>query len=599
MDSGRWFLVLPDSEQALAIARRVQPFACGSIAHASGRPWLMGCWAGDGIAVGSSDANRVAAIGTFSATEADLSRWAARGEEPELAGALHLIASLDGRVRVRGSMSGTHRVFHALMDGVTVAADRARTLAWLTGAPLDEGQLAMRMAYPQPPHPMEDTALWQGVEALAGGSVLTVDPTGAAHVRRWWQAPEPELPLEEGAHALRKALLEAVELRARGGGVLGMDLSGGLDSTSLCFLAARTGANLVMVTLRWAAAGNEDAVWADRAAAHLPGCERLVYGPDQLPAFFTGIGSLGDGRSEDEPTMSVREDAQQDAIDQELLARGVRLRLCGHGGDHVVQSPPSYVHDLLRRSPPEALRNAMGYRARHRWPAAATARMLLDRTPYRRWLAAASDSLTAPPTEWPEPWGTSPRLPPWASGDAAAAVAALLRRTEAEPLDPARGRHARIHQAQTVGRLGRQMTMRGLVTDSPFCDDRVIEACLAVRAEATASPWAYKPLLVRAMRGLVPDEVLTRTTKDHSGHEWFSGLKLQRPALAALAEDSLLVRYGLADADSLRRALLSPQLATVPAQPLEQTLGHEMWLRDLEAHPTPAYLRKEHHASAH
>ena len=144
---------------------------------------------------------------------------------------------------------------------------------------------------------------------------------------RWWQAPEPELPLEEGARALREALLEAVDLRARGGGVLGMDLSGGLDSTSLCFLAARTGARLVTVTLRWAAAGNEDAIWADRAAAHLPGCERLVYGPDQLPAFFTGIGSLGDGGSADEPTMDVREGAQQDVIDQELLARGVRLRL--------------------------------------------------------------------------------------------------------------------------------------------------------------------------------------------------------------------------------------------------------------------------------
>jgi asparagine synthase (glutamine-hydrolysing) len=599
VENGRWFVVLPDSESALTIARRVQPFACASVAHASGRPWLMGCWAADEIAICSADANRVAVIGTSSATEADLSRWASRGEEPELAGALHLVASLDGRVRVRGSVSGTHRVFHALVGGVTVAADRARTLAWLADAPLDESRLAVRMAYPKPPHPLEDTALWQGVEALAGGSVLTVDPAGAAHVRRWWHAPEPELPLEEGARGLREALLEAVEVRARSREVLGMDLSGGLDSTSLCFLAARTSARLVTVTLKWAAAGNEDAAWADRAAAHLPGCERLVYGPDQLPAFFTGVGSVSDGGWADEPTTDVRESAQQDVIDQEMLARGVGLRLCGHGGDHVVQSPPAYVHDLLRRFPREGLRHAVGYRARYRWPAAATARMLLDRTSYRRWLAAAGDSLTAPPREWPEPWGTSPRLPPWASDDAVAAVAAVLRRAEAEPLDPARGHHARIHEAQNAGRIGRQLTMRGLVSDSPFCDDRVIEACLAVRAEATASPWAYKPLLVRAMRGLVPDEVLARTSKDGSGHEWFSGLKLQRPALAALAEDSLLVRHGLADPDPLRRALLSPQLATVPMQPLEQTLGQEMWLRDLDAHPTPAYLRKEHHAAAH
>jgi asparagine synthase (glutamine-hydrolysing) len=599
VENGRWFLVLPDSESALAIARRVQPLACESIAHASGRPWLIGCWSADEIVVGSAGANRLALIGMSSATEADLSQWAARDDDPEPAGAFHLIASQDGRVRVRGSVSGTHRVFHALVDGVTVAADRARTLAWLADAPLDEGQLAMRMTYPQPPHPMEDTAMWRGVEALPGGSALTVDPAGAIHVRRWWQAPEPELPLEEGAHALREALLEAVALRARGREVLGMDLSGGLDSTSLCFLAARTGVRLVTVTLKWAAAGNEDAIWADRAAAHLPDCERLVYGPDQLPAFFTGLGSLGDGSSEDEPTIDVRESAQQDVIDQEMAARGVRLRLCGHGGDHVVQAPPAYVHDLLRRSPPEALRHVVGYRARHRWPVAATARMLLDRTPYGRWLAASSESLTAPPAEWLEPWGMSPRLPPWASDDAATAAAALLRRTEAEPLAPARGHHARIHHAQIAGRAGRQLTLRGLVSDSPFCDDRVLEACLAVRPEATASPWAYKPLLVRAMRGLVPAEVLARTSKDGSGLEWFSGLKQQRPALAELAEDSRLVRYGLADADPLRRALLSPQLATVPMQPLEQTISYEIWLHDLEAHPTPTYLRKEQHAAAH
>lgn len=600
MDNGRWFLVLPDSEPALAIARRVRPYACATFPHASGRPWLMGCWSDGEIALGSTAANRVAVIGTSSAAEPDLQRWAARGVEPHLAGAFHLVASLDGRVRLRGSMSGTHRVFFARTGGVTVAADRARTLAWLTDASPDEGRLAMRMIYPQLPHPMEDTSVWHGVEALAGGSALTMEPTGATTVGRWWQAPEPVLSIEDGALALREALVDAVDLRVRGGGVLGMDLSGGLDSTSLCFLAARSGARLVTVTQQWAAPGNEDAMWADWAAAQLPDVERLVYGPGELPACFTGIGTLGGGEVEDEPTMGVRSNALQGAIDQEMAARGVRVRLCGHGGDDVVQAPPAYVHDLFRRSPREAVRHALGHRAKFRWSAAATARVLLDRSPYRRWLAAAARSLTAPETgsESLDPWGIPPRMPPWASGDAVAAVAAVLREADAEPLHPARGRHARIYQAQFAGRLGRQPTLRGLANESPFCDDRVIEACLAVRAEETASPWAYKPLLVRAMRGLVPDELLARTTKDNSGVEWYAGLNRQRPALAALAEDSRLVRNGLVDADPLRRALLSPQLANVPGQPLEQTIGHEMWLHDVEAHPTPPYLRKDHHAAA-
>ena len=50
---------------------------------------------------------------------------------------------------------------------------------------------------------------------------------------------------------------------------------------------------------------------------------------------------------------------------------------------------------------------------------------------------------------------------------------------------------------------------------------------------------------------------------------------------------------GLAEPDALRRALLSPGLLATGAAALEFTLGAEAWLRDLEAHPRPAYL-KEH-----
>lgn len=593
----RWFLVLPDSLQALAVAQRVQPFACRTITHASGRPFLMGCWAPDEIVTGSAGAVRVAAIGTCPASAAELLSWVERGVEPRCPGAFHLIGSAVGHVRVRGTAFGTHRVFHALVNGVPVAADRARTLAWLTDAKVDEGQLALRMAYPAPPHPLDETAMWQGVGALAGGSVLTVDPAGAARVQRWWEPPEPVLPLAAGARALRTALVDAVEVRARAGQVLAADLSGGLDSTSLCFLAARIGADLVTVTLRWAAAGNEDAVWADRAAAHLPRCERLEYEPERLPAFFTGIGTPRESAA-DEPTIGMRDDAQQEAIDRDLLARGALLRLCGHGGDHVVRSPPSYLHDLFRRAPAAALRHALGYRARHRWTVADTARMLTDPTSYRRWTATSGGRLTATPTTAPQPWGVAPRLPPWASDHTVQAAATLLHRTAAVPLDPSRGRHARLQLAQTAGRVARQIAMRGVPTASPFCDDRVVEACLSVRPEETASPWTYKPLLALAMRDLVPAELLARTSKDHSGHEWYTGLRQQRPALAALADSSALVRLGMADADLLRRALLSPQLSTLPVLALEQTLGCEMWLREIEAHPTPTYLREDHHAAA-
>ncbi len=46
-----------------------------------------------------------------------------------------------------------------------------------------------------------------------------------------------------------------------------------------------------------------------------------------------------------------------------------------------------------------------------------------------------------------------------------------------------------------------------------FLDDRVIEACLAVRPGERVSPGRYKPVLGAAMCGIVPEECLRRSNK--------------------------------------------------------------------------------------
>jgi asparagine synthase (glutamine-hydrolysing) len=392
--------------------------------------------------------------------------------------------------------------------------------------------------------------------------------------------------------------VEAVTAWIRPGKVLAADLSGGLDSTSICFLAAQAGAELLTVTLRWAAPGNEDVAWAERASALLPNTERLVYSPEELPAYFTGIGEPTD--PSDEPTAAIRDRAIQAIIAAEMAARGARARLIGHGGDHVVQATPHHLHTLLRRQPRQAVRHARGWQALRRWPATTTARVLLDARSYDRWLSSLANRLTAPTamTLAPDGWGSELRLPPWASTQAVEALASLLRENAkgTEPLAPTRDQHARLHQAQTAGRVARHIerdtTLAGLPAASPFCDDQVIEACMAVRAQEMHTPWEYKPLLVAAMRGIVPETALTRTTKDNSGAEWYAGLRTHRATLSALAEDSRLVDLGLADPDALRQNMTSPEMCGLPYVALENTLACETWLRDLAAHPEPDIIHR-------
>ncbi|MFI9203535.1 asparagine synthase-related protein [Streptomyces sp. NPDC053048] len=634
-----WFVVLPDREPAPAVAEKLRRYACRRLPHASGRPWLVGCWEPGQVTVAARGTTRVALAGTCSLGESTLAgrlrsvRAASDVESVvvDAAGSFHVVASVAGRVYARGTLSGARRLYRAEIDGVTVAADRARTLAWLTGAEPDVRQLASRLVLPALPHPLAGGGMWRGVRAVPGGEALHLDGDGGSRLdggggshldghggphrdgnggsrtTRWWTAPPGELPLAVGAPGVRRALLEAVEARVRPGHVLGADLSGGLDSTSLCFLAARAGADLVTATIHWAAPGSEDAAFADRAAAQLPGAERLVFGPGDLPVCLTGIGERREPG--DEPSVALRDRAQQRHIADAMRAAGAVRRLSGLGGDHVVQAPVQYVHPLVRHHPAVGLRHVAGYRARGRWPLRTTARALIDARSYAAWLAATAMALhqDAGPGAAPIGWGPRPALPAWASHQAAEIAAALLREAarDATPLAGDRGRHAWIDQAQAAGRTAAQLSFEaaaaGLPADSPYCDDAVVSACLAVRLQDTRTPWSYKPLLSEAMRGLVPDRILARTSKDGSTVEWYAGLRHHQAELAAWAADSHLVAAGLADERGLRHALLSPGLLDRSGPALEATLAVEEWLRDVAAHPVPAYLREhtDEHATAH
>jgi asparagine synthase (glutamine-hydrolysing) len=607
-------VVLPDREAASAVFERVRGAACRVIPHASGRPWLAGCWDGDGTPARTVETGevRLAVLG-FCALDTERLRERSRAVHTvtDVESAVHgsagdhfLLASVAGQAYARGTASGSRRLYRAEVNGVTVVADRARTLAWLTGATVDPRHLAARLgSLVAPPYPLDQAPVFHGVRAIPPGHAVLLERAGGATVREWWRPPEAELPLAEGAEGLRQALRAAVGARVRPGQRWGADLSGGMDSTSLCFLAAEAGAELVAMTLDWGAPGVEDLAYARMAAADLPpGTAHLLFPNADLPPYLTGLEEGGE--PDDEPTLKLRDMAQQDQLVSAMRAHGAERRLTGQGGDHVVLPPLCHLHDLMRRRPAFAARQLAGHAAKFRWPRTATARALADRRPFRAWLTAEAKRVLwgdqpGPAIDVQLGWGVPVTLPPWATDQAREMTAELLREAAAhtEPLARTRGQHMWLYTARQAGRVVSIYDGHGMTLDMPFCDDAVIEACLSVRPHEATTPWSYKPLLAAAMRGIVPDPLLDRTTKGHATLEWHRGMRAHQRQLAAWLEDSRVVAAGLAEPRALRRAWLSP--GTLPAHDgptAEATLAIESWLRDLERHPVPRHLKelKEH-----
>jgi asparagine synthase (glutamine-hydrolysing) len=399
--------------------------------------------------------------------------------------------------------------------------------------------------------------------------------------------------MAEGAPALREALSAAVAVRTRARALVTCDL-GGLDSTAIACTAAGGPAQVVAYTAASADPLADDVEWAVRTVAALGNVEHNVIPAAEMPLVYHGLLTQDD--QFDEPCTAAADRDRWLTIAVRAAARGSRMHLTGFGGDELLYGSVAHMHGLLRSSARTALRHLRGFSAKYRWPRLEVLRQLVDSRPYDVWLAGVADTLTQPPPPLQEPllgWGFSPRLPPWTTPGGVQAVRDLIREEApgTEPLAAGRGQQRELEAMRFVSRLARQfdqMAARfGVAVANPYHDDRVIEAGLAVRPEERVTPWRYKPLILEAMRGIVPEQSLTRQTKANGSGDEEPGLRRHRAELLTLWEDSRLARLGLIDADLLREMCTRPMPPDLQLGVLDQSVACEVWLRSLERMTVP------------
>ncbi|MEU7428018.1 asparagine synthase-related protein [Streptomyces sp. NPDC040750] len=562
--------------------------------HPSGKPWLIGRWDADEIVRVQAGSVCAVVIGHCPVTTARLIRLVERVQSPsdasalarELPGSYHLIVASPEGTTVRGTITGLRQIFHTRVDGHPVASDRPDTLALLTGAGVDEGVLAARLATGGLlPAPLGTASVWSGIRTVSDDHYLLIAGSRAQEIP-WWRPPEPEVPLEQGASAVYAALEEAVSGRTVSHGLLSADLSGGMDSTALCFLGARRTPDLL--TFRWAESdwGNDDAAFASHSAALLEQASHMVVAQHELPTLFAHPAALADT---EQPYLFTRTLARVKHTAGLLSERGSRVHLAGHGADELFGRLPGYLHRLLRRRPRLAVRHLRGYQALSRWPLRGTLAELARADSVRDWWCDQAESLTDPAPAARHPplgWGLMPlRAPVWVTDAAVDAARAELRKTAdiARPFAADRGQHQFLVALRATAPAYRQFArlfgQAGIRLHQPYLDDRVVEAAMAVRVHERCTPWEYKPLLAAAMRDVLPERVRARTTKGSFDEDLRVGLSRNLDELLEFFADSELAKAGLISADAVRTQLLTPQGKVSRNFAIEQLLGCETWFR--------------------
>jgi asparagine synthase (glutamine-hydrolysing) len=590
------FVVLPDSDAGAAVAGHV-PFEPSKIVrHPSGRPWVLGRLAFSILSVVTGRDRALVVVGPASMEQLSSDRHFARcsslSDLDEVlsseAGVFYSIAALGGRVRIQGTASGLLKVYFARVGGDVIASDRPAILAQMSRAAIDDAALALRLLEPIP-HPLADRALWRGVHTVPPGHYLLTRGNGDAEIRQWWVPPEPEQPIEVGANDVRAALEASVRVHLADRDKVSSELSGGFDSTSLTILAQREAfrrgmAPVLAVTAESRDLLGDDSEWAALVTRDNPHIAHHVVPGDDLPLVYDSL-PIASRYVLDEPSPAISNHARVLAMTEVARRYQAQIHLTGHGGDHLFTGLPTLCSDLLRKRPLTAISRLNSYRGMLNWPLGPAARQLLAPGPYRRWLlrSATAGSIN----DWQFPvltWGIRSVLHPWITPHARELIRAEIRHAaeKAEPLAPVPGRHLELDVIRDGTRLARALAdiggQAGVLLATPFFDDRVIEAALRVRVHERVQPNAYKPLLAQAMRGVVPNVILTRTTKGTGNLDIALGLRQHAPLLTELWADSRMAERGLIDPEILVALCGQTDSPALSDGALQTTVGCELWL---------------------
>jgi asparagine synthase (glutamine-hydrolysing) len=440
---------------------------------------------------------------------------------------------------------------------------------------------------------------FQAIERLPAGHRLTADTAGL-RLDRWWEPPAAgsaasASEMECAAH-FRGLFERAVTDRLRtSGSVVGVALSGGLDSGSIAAVAqARV------------ATGGPAILGTTFVFDELRGCDERVH----VEALTAEIGLEVAWISAEQHWLLSDTDTHPPDLEgpyvgwraphrkalERLWARGGRVQLTGHGADSLLCGSPFVYADRLYRGDLGAIRDVLGsagaegrgravyrYLARPLLPAPAdrALRLLAGRRPLRS------------------------RLPEWISPELVRRaglldrLATLTRPGHLGRRAPAQIRGIALDFAefdQVVHWHERHARSLGIDVRHPFLDRRLFEYVLSLPPERLFQLGSTKLLLRQAVAGVLPDAV--RLRQDKTLFDPFLAFSFEKEAgrIEALLRAPRIADMGLVIADQLREAFKEIRSGLwTRARTFSFAIKLELWLRshenffDLDTNMVPCF----------
>jgi len=428
------------------------------------------------------------------------------------------------------------------------------------------------------------------IHAVKPAHILTVTDSGWLSEERYWQLdPEREIRMrndEEYEEAFRYHVRNAVQAPLRSDRPVMIELSGGLDSSTIACVAADGIRKNETQTTRFETVSyvydesptSDESKFIHCVENHIGRTGVHVRDEDctLLPPATEDLDIVS-------PNPILYSFGYHDALRQIMRETGARVLLTGVGGDQVLggsYDPYPVLSDLLALRKPLAL-----HRSLRIWSQAL-------QKPYAT-LFLQKAVVPVLPRELQPLFRRKAmkRVPSWFNP--AFVERMKLRQNEIPPADPfgfrlPSGKDQSISYLSVIKNVApcHRREMTALDSSHPFMHRPLVEFLQAIPFEQLLRPGENRSLMRRALRDLLPEKVARRKTKGIPTEGLCRAVAREWKAMRSLFSDSRVCGYGFMDSAPLLAAIDRTRHGVEPYPgPLLTAVSLEIWLRALETRP--------------
>lgn len=476
-------------------------------------------------------------------------------------------------------------------NSTIILSDSSVEIAKFLKLQISKQRLASQLVLGLPFYPFQTTCLWEEISVINPMAYLEVSEDGCLEKLSVSNITNNLTP-EQQQSEIKHTFLNSIARALKKGQSVSMDVSGGVDSAAITFSLNSMISEFELLHAESERTSNSDTKWAMHIANFLGTELRKFDSIEQTEKRFSVSDTYIDGIVPSSPLLWADSEGYLKSVINFVSQHQSPIHFLGIGGDELFTPMLSSSWTLVRQEGIGGIFYAFKYSFFMR---RSFLKCILDLIDNQQYTEAISDGINYAFQPFPKTnkrdlgWIDNVEVASWVNMDIRTEIKIFLKSLLSNNSQPISTERTQFQILQSL--LFQKAVLRQIqLTDNqinwvtPFLDKLLIESCLSIAEKHKVNSKYTKPMLKKALKGIVPDEIFSRGFKGDYSDALYSGYNKAVNDYYDKLDDFLLVKMGIVNVEKLRLELSLPTGNPSRIDFFERLCSVERWLRQVESY---------------